>query len=1385
MKFRTLPLVVSVSTALSASAGTFTNSFDSGLPAGTTAYGTAAIKPNFATGSGSFLLMTSNLNNQTSGFVISDLDAGAQIGGFAAYFNLLLGGGSTASPADGFSLNFATNLPNGTVNEEGAGNGLTVEFDTFSNGGADNIGIDLKWNGAEVATTTVQAALWPQNTAVSPSYVASVAILLHAGGTLDLNYNGTQVYSGQPTGFLPTTGRFGLGSRTGGANEYCIVDNLGLTTTPVANPQFRPASFSPTNTNIRPDPLLIAQMWNGYSTQVNTNTIQMRLNGTLVTPRITQTNNAADVYAVTTVQYQVPPSLAPGSSNTVVITFSDNNTPTPNSFTTNFSFVVANYLTIPGTYAATADTSKPGFTQRVFQGGTATVNSIANAENLLGGFLINPANGLPFPNTATTNTDGTWTFIQTNVLNYNISAPTCAGDFCGDVLFPAIPGTNASTINFAVEAITWLYLTNGAYTFGVNSDDGFKLSCLDKTLGLFDAGRGAADTTFSFVVAQTGYYPFRLVYFQGTSAASLEWFSVTPAGQKILINDTATPGYIQAYSSATRTLPYFLGFWPGGAGNRPDQPVRVQMQDGIGVNVNTNTIRLTINGATVTPAVTQAGGLTTILYSSIWASGSANTGTVWFADNEVSPVSQTNQFTFSVVTYPTIPTSYAVSAGAVNLTKPGFAQKVFQTDQPIPFNIANAETMLAGRLTDAAGNLLPNKAATNTDGTFNFPQANVINYNIAAPATAGDFSGDSAFPGIPGPSSSTIAFAQQAITYLYLPAGYYVLGVNSDDGFRLGSAPNPLDQFPFVVAYFDGTRTAADTTGGFVITQTGYYPFRLVYYQGFATASLELFSVALSGQKILVNDTNTTASLRGYSTATDTQPYVQWAFPESSPGFTAGYSLSATNPIAFTLVNGTPAIQLGSIQMIINGTNIVSPTVTQPNGTNIVVSYVPYPFQQSTDTVNNVQLTWADTSGNYHTNSFQFIIYGTQSLLPVWNIPPGFRAYLTTDVSASNPTNMEAGMAYIPQTGHLVVGSITNITGLRGFFILDALTAADVGQLAQTNSAGVNVFAPASNLANPGYSLGVADDGAIYAADRKLAASGYNYQIYRWASETSPVSVAYSEPTGHFNFALGLDFRVRGAGPNTQIIAGASSGATALAVLFLTSDGINFTDKPMSIIGVNSDLYAGIGFGSNNTFYADGYPGGVLRYVSFNTNASSGSALAAYTWAAPTGSFGPLGVDLLNGHIVGLATSATAGTTHTVNLFNIASLSTSGTNTPLSSRNTTSSNVNPNGSGAVAFTPDGSKVFVLDSQNGLSAYQLTLGTPATPATITHIAYGNPVVVSGVGPASHPFVLISSTNIFTPYPQWTSEQTNTALTGSFSFNVAPGTAKSKFFRIITQ
>src|SRR5260370_36494833 len=91
-------------------------------------------------------------------------------------------------------------------------------------------------------------------------------------------------------------------------------------------------------------------------------------------------------------------------------------------------------------------------------------------------------------------------------------------------LFPGLPSIilpDNQTDDVGYEFITYINLpTAGFYTFGVNSEDGFRLfvgrnihdrfriDCLN--VGEQDGARGAADSILHFYVKDPGFYPFRL-----------------------------------------------------------------------------------------------------------------------------------------------------------------------------------------------------------------------------------------------------------------------------------------------------------------------------------------------------------------------------------------------------------------------------------------------------------------------------------------------------------------------------------------------------------------------------------------------------------------------------------------------------------------------------------------------------------------------------------------------------------------------------------------------------------------------------------------------------------------------------------------------------------
>jgi hypothetical protein len=69
----------------------------------------------------------------------------------------------------------------------------------------------------------------------------------------------------------------------------------------------------------------------------------------------------------------------------------------------------------------------------------------------------------------------------------------------------------------------------------------------ESRLGQFNSERASTDTIISLDVPQPGVYPFRLVYFEDTGAANLEWFTVQQDGTKVLLNDLENPLALKAF----------------------------------------------------------------------------------------------------------------------------------------------------------------------------------------------------------------------------------------------------------------------------------------------------------------------------------------------------------------------------------------------------------------------------------------------------------------------------------------------------------------------------------------------------------------------------------------------------------------------------------------------------------------------------------------------------------------------------------------------------------------------------------------------------------------------------------------------------------------------
>ena len=639
-------VVALLAAVLSAPAGSFFSDFNSGLPAGTAIYGNTTIPATGGYTNSGYVLLTPDVASQNGGFVItSDLDAGTPVYGFVARFKAFIGGGTGA---DGISFNFASDVPLSTITEEGAGSGLTVEFDTFDNGAPDNIGIDIKVNGSEVVTNGFAG--------LRQSAWVDVLIQLHPDNTLDVMYDGNWIYTnldlstyGFPAPY--TGGLFGFGARTGGSWDTQGIDNLSITT--LTNQAAFLDYYAPVGRSVRPD-APIQVLLTDYVTAVDTNTIVLTLDGSLLVPTV-----ITQAAPQTTILYVPSPAnyLPSGSSHTVSLTFADNSTPTPITNTWQWGFTVATFVNLTNRASPSLVSANPGFNLRISQIDANLGPTIQRAENQLANLLIDPNTSLPYVNQATLAT-----YTETNVINY--SSAGAQGDFPTEAAgsIPGLPGTTGGDTNVAMDVVTYLYLPVGIHTLGVNSSDGFRLTAASNPdlfalqESIYDGVRAAADTTITFAVTNAGYYPFRLLYFVGgleqvnptTDNPSLEFFSVDASGNKTLVNDTNVAGYTAAYQPAA-TLPYIRSVTPAPSSTSVPHTASVgaTLVDG-SIGVRTNTINLWLNGAAVSPTISSNAGITTVSYqpSPGLSLNSSNWVQVAFTDSASNR--RTNQWYFIV-----------------------------------------------------------------------------------------------------------------------------------------------------------------------------------------------------------------------------------------------------------------------------------------------------------------------------------------------------------------------------------------------------------------------------------------------------------------------------------------------------------------------------------------------------------------------------------------------------------------------------------------------------------------------------------------------------------------------------------------------------------------
>ena len=573
----------------------------------------------------------------------------------------------------------------------------------------------------------------------------------------------------------------------------------------------------------------------------------------------------------------------------------------------------------------------------------------------------------------------------------NITRTTTTNAPYPDLPIPGIPGVEddgsgnmISTDNLAAEMISYLELSPGLYRFGVNSDDGFRISTSPDPYDLnpryiaeFNATRGALDTLFSLLVTNSGIYPVRLVWFEGGSGSSVEFFSVNLTnGTKMLINDR-TNGGVVAYAATTNAGPFALASpLPNSTGVVAGSPISVQIFNR-DTAVVTNSIQLLVNGSVVNPSIGVTNGATWVYYdpAGLWPSASTNQIRLIFRDNSSPAVSYTNNWQFVVQDYssfPVIPASYAVPISLLNINNTGFSVETYQMGNDSGTVVARtgfannnsvdaAEFQFArGFINPTTGTPYANLAAPGSDPDGRHP-VDVINWNELAPANSGGFNNgngyaDSTIPGLGAADQNWVV--GESIAYVDLKAGVYQFIANVDDGFKLTTAPDPRSKLGIQLGLRSPGGGVVDTPINFVVEQDGIYPIRLLWWEGTGGAAAEFVIVdQMTGARRLVNDRTTYFSIPTYRTYVG-PPEASVTSISPIPGATG---VLADSRIELVFTNLT-----GPVTLTLNGTN-VAPTVIN-TGSNTIVRYQPTNLFNSLST-NVVTVAYGDV-----TNTFNFVV---------------------------------------------------------------------------------------------------------------------------------------------------------------------------------------------------------------------------------------------------------------------------------------------------------------------------------------------------------------------------------------------------------------------------
>jgi hypothetical protein len=300
--------------------------------------------------------------------------------------------------------------------------------------------------------------------------------------------------------------------------------------------------------------------------------------------------------------------------------------------------------------------------------------------------------------------------------------------------------------------------------------------------------------------------------------------------------------------------------------------------------------------------------------------------------------------------------------------------------------------------------------------------------------------------------------------------------------------------------------------------------------------------------------------------------------------------------------------------------------------------------------------------------------------------------------------SLQRGITYNPANNHVYVVDRNGGNFIR---ILDGSSGALLGSLDMTGITG-GTFAV--NM------IDVDDQGIIYAANLSGDTDVSPFKVYRWATEASAPTVAFNSTATPIasgaDIRVGDAFAVIGSGANTRMVAGANVVAGGAIepgdnafVLLTTADGAAYSGAVQDFVGTEpatGALRLGVDFIDVDTIIgrqASTPPNGIV--ADFAANVATQVALAELTQQFEA----PLAVDRINNLLATVQT-----TTSAVRLYDITN-----PDVPvlLDTKNLIvgASVANGNGAGDLKFA--NGMLYVLNTNNGIQAFNVVVPEPAT------------------------------------------------------------------------